>query len=410
MDGEKMEQAKNAVISSSATWTPRGGIAIIRYERQHRRAAPRRVGDIRERLIGKVREIQASGGNIPRAPEGPRPARRSPARAVSAASSSSATASTPPVPRPRLAKTSAQHGVTISSMGIGLDFDESYMGYVARAGRGNFAFVKDAAALAGFPPARAQGGRHHHRRVRHRQLTLPAGVRAVSAIGADLRLTETRSSSRWALSSPATSAASSSEFTGDLPASELRTIRSSVAWTRASAPAVTASRSLQIGGALATAEVEESRDTAVLASATSALASVRQLAATEAYNRGDGALADALIAENEAELQARRRRRPQGPCPHSPARKLPRRQALLRRRRPHQHRRQGRRQGRRRRRRRQHGPERLLTPPSARPVPTPHSSSKQGARPDERIRSSSWPPQPSPPPPSSPPGALSQAR
>ncbi|MEZ4315173.1 MAG: VWA domain-containing protein [Polyangiaceae bacterium] len=308
MDGEKMEQAKNAVIQLIRDMDASDEIAIIRYESDSTVVQPlARVGDIRERLIGKVREIQASGGtNIPPAlQKGLAQLEESGKGRVRRVVLVSDGLDSTRAQAEELAKTSAQHGVTISSMGIGLDFDESYMGAVARAGRGNFAFVKDAAALAGFLQRELKEGATTTVESATAKLTLPAGVRAVRAIGADLR----PSGDEIELSMGSLFAGDERrviiEFTGDLPASELRTIRSSVAWTRVGSGPVTASLDpLQIGGALTTAEVEESRDTAVLASATSALASVRQLAATEAYNRGDGALADALIAENEAELQA----------------------------------------------------------------------------------------------------------
>jgi Ca-activated chloride channel family protein len=50
--------------------------------------------------------------------------------------------------------------------------------------------------------------------------------------------------------------------------------------------------------------VSRARNSRVWANAISATASVRQLAAAEAFARGDKGKADALIAENEAELTA----------------------------------------------------------------------------------------------------------
>src|SRR5207248_790730 len=87
----------------------------------------------------------------------------------------------------RLAKDSFERGITISSMGIGVDFDESYMGGVARAGHGNFAFVNDGTALAQFLTRELKETASTTVEDATAHVRLPAGVHLVRSIGADAR-------------------------------------------------------------------------------------------------------------------------------------------------------------------------------------------------------------------------------
>jgi Ca-activated chloride channel family protein len=180
------------------------------------------------------------------------------------------------------------------------------MGGVARMGRGNFAFVKDASALAGFLRRELKEGATTTIETATARITLPEGVRAVRAVGADL---DTSHSGVVELSMGSLFAGDERrviiELQGQLPAGELRSLSASVAWSRVGGGGAEAKiEHLDVAGAFTAAEVEEARDGAVLASAVSALASVRQLEATEAYNRGEGARAQALIEENELQIAA----------------------------------------------------------------------------------------------------------
>src|SRR5262249_46584796 len=84
----------------------------------------------------------------------------------------------------RLASDSAERGVTVSSMGIGLDFDESYMSAVARDGHGNFAFVNDGSALAAFLTRELKEASATTVEDATVRLALPRGMRFVRATGA----------------------------------------------------------------------------------------------------------------------------------------------------------------------------------------------------------------------------------
>jgi Ca-activated chloride channel family protein len=309
MGGDKIEQAKNSVIELLREMHADDEIAVIRYDSDSSVLQPlARLGNVRDDLIRRVREIQSGGGtNIPPAlqkglaqlEESGRGRVRRVVLVSDGLDSTRAQAED-------LARTSAARGVTISSMGIGLDFDEAYMGGVARLGRGNFAFVKDAGALAGFLKREVQEGATTTLENAAARLSLPDGVRFVRAVGADARPTE---GGGVELAMGSLFAGDERrviiELTGDLPAGDLRDLGGQVTWSRVRGGNAEASiAGLQVGGASDSREVEEARNGAVLASAVSALASIRQLEATEAYNRGDGARAQALIQENESELAA----------------------------------------------------------------------------------------------------------
>ncbi len=309
MSGEKIEQAKNSVIQLIREMDADDEIALVRYDSDSSVIQSlARVGSVRAELIEKVRAIGSGGGtNIPPAlqkglaqlDEAGRGRVRRIVLVSDGLDSTRAQAE-------ELAKTGAARGVTISSMGIGLDFDESYMGGVARAGHGNFAFVKDAGALAGFLRRELQEGATTTIESATARLTLPDGVRVVRAVGADLR---TSAGGEVEISMGSLFAGDERrvivELSGQLPAGELRSLSASVAWSRVGGGSSEAKIDhLDIAGAFTAAEVEEARDGAVFASAVSALASIRQLEATEAYNRGEGARAQALIEENEVQIAA----------------------------------------------------------------------------------------------------------
>ena len=87
----------------------------------------------------------------------------------------------------RIASDHFERGVTISSLGIGLDFDESYMAGVARAGHGNFGFVKDSPALATFLKRELEETSSTVIENATVHVKLPRGVTFSRASGADAR-------------------------------------------------------------------------------------------------------------------------------------------------------------------------------------------------------------------------------
>jgi Ca-activated chloride channel homolog len=165
-------------------------VAFVRYSDRAELVQPlARVGDIRESLILRVNSLQAGGGTaIPlglatalEAISGEHAGRVRRVVLVSDGLDSSR------VQSERLASSSFERGITISSMGIGLDFDETYMGGVARAGHGNFGFVNDGPALAQFLERELKETAATTVEGATVRVMLPEGVRFVHATGADAR-------------------------------------------------------------------------------------------------------------------------------------------------------------------------------------------------------------------------------
>lgn len=309
MSGEKIEQAKSSVISLIHDMRDDDEIALVRYSHSSDLVQPlARVGSVRASLIGKVREIQADGGtNIPPAlAHGLRSLEEAGRGRVRRVVLVSDGLDNTRAVAEATARESSEKGVTISSLGIGLDFDEGYMSAVARAGHGNFAFVKDGAALATFLRRELKETATTTIDRASVRISLPAGVRFVRAIGADARPVE--GGTALELSMGSLFAGDTRRVVVELSASvneagELRAIGGSASWTRVGGGSEEASiKTLSLEATRDERAVLEGRDGAVFANATSALASLRQIEAAEAYSRGEGAKAQAIIDGNMADL------------------------------------------------------------------------------------------------------------
>ena len=307
MSGEKIEEARRSVIKLVSDMRDDDEITFIRYSDNAELIQPlARVGTVRESLVAQIRQITAGGGtNIPSGMSAglralDEAARGRVRRIVLVSDGLDNTRRQAEA----LAQNSFARGITVSSLGIGVDFDESYMGSLAQNGHGNFGFVKDGASLAKFLHRELEETATttvENARVR---LHLPAGVRFVRASGADA--TPSGSDIDLALGSL---------FAGD----ERRVIVELVANATAGAelPIDTdASWSVVGHGDLAQVKVpkltllatndasavERGQDGAVLASATSVIASQRQMEASSAYAQGNVALAAQITDENQRAL------------------------------------------------------------------------------------------------------------
>jgi Ca-activated chloride channel family protein len=131
MSGEKITEARSAITRLLRDMNDDDEVAFVRYSDAAQPVEPlRRVGAIRDDLIARVNRLEAGGGTaIPLglaagldALGGENGSRVRRVVLVSDGLDSS---------RPQsehLASSSFERGITVSSMGIGLDFDESYMG------------------------------------------------------------------------------------------------------------------------------------------------------------------------------------------------------------------------------------------------------------------------------------------
>ncbi len=309
MGGEKMEQAKQAVVRLIRDLRDDDEIAFIRYSTDSELVQPlARAGAVRAQLVARVQGLVAEGGTSIA------PALRQGLRALSDARKgrvlrvvlASDGLDSTRVESESIARESAERGVTISSMGIGLDFDASYMASVARSGRGNFAFVNDGPALASFLRRELEETATTTIEGATARLQLPAGVRLVRAVGADAK----------PLGDGEIELSLGSLFAGDerrvvielaasVEAGEARALQGRVSFRNVGGDSVEARvPSLSIRGSADERTVAEGRDGTVLARAMSATASLRQIEATEAYEKGDLTRAQALIDQNIVDLRA----------------------------------------------------------------------------------------------------------
>jgi Ca-activated chloride channel family protein len=310
MSGDKIEQARKAVVRLIADMRDDDQIALVRYSDTSQVIQPlTRVGSSRASLIAQVNSLQAGGGTF--IPGGLRDGlnaldeagRGRVKRIILVSDGLDQTRAQ----AERLATDGAERGVTVSSIGIGLDFDESYMGGVARSGRGNFAFVDDSTSLAKFLNRELKQTASTTIENATVRIELPRGVRLVEANGADARTTGDGSTIELRMGSlfAGDERRAVVELATDLDVGDVRAIAADASWDRVGgghsdvrvAPIEIAATSDQRA-------VEDARDGAVFASATSVIASKRQLEANEAWSRGDTARAEQLARQNVLALGA----------------------------------------------------------------------------------------------------------
>lgn len=311
MNGEKIEEARRSVLRLISEMRDDDEITVVRYSDTSEMVQPlARVGGIRGSLTAKIQQLEASGGtNIPgglshglRALD--EAARGRVRRIVLVSDGLDSTRAQ----AESLARSSFSSGITVSSLGIGLDFDESYMGSLAQNGHGNFAFVKDGASLATFlhrELEEAAGTTIENARV---QLHLPEGMRFVSATGADADVSNKGRDVGLAIGS--LFAGDERRVVVELTSSgaaegTMFDVETQATWTPVGGSTTTARAArLSLVASSQYAEVESGKDGAVLASATSVVASRRQIEAANAYAQGDVTRAAQIAEKNEQALAA----------------------------------------------------------------------------------------------------------
>ncbi|HVH47066.1 MAG TPA: VWA domain-containing protein [Labilithrix sp.] len=307
MSGDKIEDAKRSVLRLIDDMRDEDEISVVRYSDTSELIQPLvRVGTVRGALVSRIRELHAGGGtNIPgglshglRALD--EAAKGRVRRIVLVSDGLDGTR----VQAESLARASFSSGITVSSLGIGLDFDESYMGAVAQSGHGNFAFIKDGGSLAGFLKRELEQTAMTTVENARVNVELPPGTRFVSATGADANVTGSSVELRLGSLFAGDERRVILELAADgIGVGSSADIHASASWNLVGHSTSTASvPTLSLIASSDASEVERGRDGAVLASATSVIASKRQLEASNAWARGDVARATSLAAQNEAAL------------------------------------------------------------------------------------------------------------
>jgi len=309
MSGNKLREARQSVLRLLDRMSSDDQVALVRYDSRAQLMQPlARVGRVRRSLSRRLGELRASGGtNIPAALRAGLGALRPTdsdrvTRLVLVSDGLDDTRAL----AADIARGGTARGVTVSALGIGLDFDEAYLSELARVGRGNFGFVDDASTLARFLERELRETAATTVAYARATLRLSPGLHFVRAVGAEI-------------AERGDDAAEIELRVGSLFAGDERRVvielRHEPGWRRG--PSVSGRVSWQPVGDATTqvaldtlrlgvtddrGEVEAGRDPAVYASCSSALASLRQLAAAEAFAHGDAERARRLIAESTAEL------------------------------------------------------------------------------------------------------------
>ncbi|WP_394826162.1 VWA domain-containing protein [Pendulispora albinea] len=306
MTGDKIEQAKDSVIKLIRQMDDADELSVVRYSTDAATVVPMgRVSDVRAKAIARVNELEANGGtNIPRGlSEGLEQLRETGQGRVRRVVLVSDGLDSTRTQAERLATDSFERGIVVSSLGIGLDFDESYMSSVASRGHGNFGFVNDASSLAKFLTRELDETAKTVVENATVRITLPRGVTFQRASGADVRTDAgKRGSGELELKLGSLFAGDERRVILELESNAVQgdaTFEAHAAWDRiGGAHADIDVPSLSVVATADRDEVEKGRDPSVLASAVSVTASRRQMEAATAYSRGDVRTADALVEEN----------------------------------------------------------------------------------------------------------------
>ncbi len=306
MAGEKLETSKRSVRTLLEGMRDDDEVAFVRYDSGASLVQPlARIGDVREGLLQRVSALEAGGGtHIPpalshglREVEKARGARVRRVVLVSDGLDSTRNEAE------SLARNATEDRVTVSALGIGLDFDEGYMAGVASAGRGNFGYVRDTPALTQFLQRELNETAATVVTLARARFTLPKGVRLVRAVGADAKTVGDEVDLLMGSLFAGDERRVLVEFSVDAEHGQKLDLGSTVSWqTVAGSNALATLPKLQLQGERDRRLVQDGRDPGVLAAAASAFASLRQLEAAAAYSRGDTQAADGLLAENEAAL------------------------------------------------------------------------------------------------------------
>ncbi|MCU0654998.1 MAG: VWA domain-containing protein [Polyangiaceae bacterium] len=311
MEGDKIRQARAAVERLIRDMQQDDEIALVTYSDHatiRQPLAP--VGAVRNALLAQVRSLSAGGGtSIPDALDASlqalQEAREGRVRRVVLVSDGIDSGRSR---AEQIASLASSGGIALSSLGVGLDFNESYMASLARTGRGNFAFVKEGSELSAF--LRRELDESASTRVENAsvRLRLPHGfslgkVAGIASVHRDGPLVELQLGHLFSGEERRIILELQGEVKND-PAS----LEGDFSWKSRETGLTTRASwgPLAVAPAVDLQQEQGSAQGAVLASAISALASLRQLEATEAYARGEQQRAQALIDNNVVDLEQAR--------------------------------------------------------------------------------------------------------
>ncbi|MDH5491210.1 MAG: VWA domain-containing protein [Myxococcales bacterium] len=311
MAGEKIEQARSAVVQMVRRMRADDQVALITYDSGARELQALGPASHLQEQLWRVREIRAGGGtNIPAG-------LRLGSLALSAAPthlvrrlvlvSDGIDGSGVPLQATQMElRARAAEGTTVSALGIGIDYSEPYLTTVADAGSGNYAFLARGAELEGFLRQELDEAASTVIDRLMATVSLPAGWQLDRAFGAQVQtrgnaidipvgaLIAGRSRSViLRLRVPASGAGMSAPLSASV---RYRTVGD------AEEHAIEAG-GLQLAFLEDPAAVEDTLNAPVFAQTEGALIDARQAEALEAWRRGDQARAGALSQTNVQALR-----------------------------------------------------------------------------------------------------------
>jgi Ca-activated chloride channel homolog len=309
MAGQKMDDARRSALALLEEMRDDDAVSIVRFSDDAEVIVPLRgVREVRAHARLAIGRLRASGNtNIARG------------LAVAASELASAdgrikrvaivtdgrdTSGAPRGTAALLARRASERGLTISALGIGIDYDDAYLGDLAAAGHGNYEFLRDSSALARFLSKELRETARTTADHVVVDLRLPPGVRVRDVWGAT-----------WEPSPGGARLVLGALFAGDErrvivaldaevgePGSAL-VFGAAASWIPAGGRRVHVSApSIRVEAVAAARDVDVARDLSVLASVTSVITSRREKEAAAALEQGDAARAVALNRENLEEL------------------------------------------------------------------------------------------------------------
>jgi len=315
MTGEKIEQARQSVLSMIEQMRDTDQIALVTYSDSARVVQPlATVRDVRAQLRVTVPTIQIEGGtNIPSGlvlgAQALSDAPESMVRRVVLMSDGRDGSGQDLERVAQEVRTRADRGVTLSSLGVGSDYDERYMSRLADAGRGNYEFLRDGAQLRAFLGRELQQATRTTVERAVAEVHLPAGWRLTRAYGAEAVGT----SGTVRLPIGALAAGEERRLVLDLavdaPALAVGTAGSlagTVSWRAVpdDRDVRVEASGLALGLAATGAEALASRDASVFGEAESAAIAMRQQDAVNAWRDGRVAEARGIAQQNLVQLRA----------------------------------------------------------------------------------------------------------
>jgi len=310
MAGQKILDARRSALAMLDQMSMDDRVAVVRFSTKARVVVPLMpVSEARVRARREIGRMHAQGttdiANALRRADGLISAVGDDrARRVVLVTDGRDTSGAPRHTASTVARGASAHGITVSALGIGADYDDAYLADLADSGRGNYEFMASTNALDMFLTKELRETKRTTVQNVAAHLNLPSFVQVVDAWGAT-----------WERRTGGGRVHFGSMYTGDErravvhlrvnagPSGSWFTLGGKMTWRPVGGGTTRLGLSaLRVEAVSDPMQVDHARDHSVLASVTSVRASGRELEAARAFERGDRARALELNAQNRADL------------------------------------------------------------------------------------------------------------